>query len=212
MFKLLARLWTGASPTLSDPRSPSEFPATQIVDVRHSAQPAIIWATRSVELEAVLHDRAHAATLLGRVLGADGQVALNGERERRLLASYLDFVEVTAGKAVVRQDEHGDYTMILLDGRVRQDRAQPSGARARLGDARPGDIVGELSVFDPQPRLATCTTRVPCVFAVLKPQSLEWMMRAEPRLASLLLIWLTRRLSGSLRRMGARMAGLLVRE
>ncbi len=211
MFKLLARLWAGASPALADPHTSSGFQQTQVVDSRPDTRPSVAWSARSAEVGALGHDRARATMLLGQLLAADGQAALNAERERRLLASYLDFSEVPAQAAVVRQDERGDYLMILLEGRVAMERLLPSGTRVRLGDARAGDLLGELTLLDPHTRYSQCTTRTPCVFAVLKPQSLEWMMRAEPRLSSLLLVWLARRLSAHLRRMSARVAGLAAR-
>ncbi len=211
MFKLLARLWSGAAPSLSDPRTSSGFLPTQLVDTRPDPQRLVTWASRMLEIAALTHDRAHGASLLARLLGSDGQHALGAERERRLLSSYLDFTEVQAGKQVIRQDERGDYLMILLEGSVSVERTQPSGARARLLEALPGDLLGELAGVEADTRYCACTTLAPCVFAVLKPQSLEWMIRAEPRLAALLMIWLSRRLSLGLRHLGTRLTGVLTR-
>jgi hypothetical protein len=80
MFKLLARLWAGASPALADPHTSSGFQQTQVVDTRADTKPAVAWSARSAEVAAVGHDRARATMLLGQLLAADGQTALNRPR------------------------------------------------------------------------------------------------------------------------------------
>ena len=83
------------------------------------------------------------------------------------------------------------------------------GGRARLAEARAGDMLGEMSVLDAGSRFSACTTLTPCVVAVLDAQRLDEMMAAEPRLAMALLASLARRLSLRLRQVSARLSALL---
>ena len=55
------------------------------------------------------------------------------------------------GRELIQQDEKGDYALIVLEGLVAVDRVQPTGARARLAEAREGDVLGEMSLLDAGP-------------------------------------------------------------
>ena len=110
------------------------------------------------------------------------------------------------------QDEQGDFLLIVLDGTVAVERVQPWGAKARLGESRAGDVLGEMSLLDAGARFSACTTLTPAKFAVLGAAALDRMMQHEPRLAAALLAWLARRLSLRLRQVSARLSALLTRE
>ncbi|MCU0968561.1 MAG: cyclic nucleotide-binding domain-containing protein [Rubrivivax sp.] len=124
------------------------------------------------------------------------------------LADHLDFVHVDAGRALIVQDEPGDFLLVVLDGSVGIDRAAAADP-AHLGEARPGDVIGEMAVLDAGPRVSTCVTRTPCALAVLEAAALQRLMNDEPRLALLLLAGLARRLSLRLRHASTRLAALL---
>jgi CRP-like cAMP-binding protein len=72
------------------------------------------------------------------------------------LLTFLDLVEwvdVKAGDAIVRQDEHGDCMYILVSGKAgvihRKD-----GKHFELASMGPGDFFGELALVDEGPRSA----------------------------------------------------------
>jgi CRP/FNR family transcriptional regulator, cyclic AMP receptor protein len=113
---------------------------------------------------------------------------------------------------VIGQDEQGDFLLIVLDGTVAVERVQPWGAKARLGESRAGDVLGEMSLLDAGARFSACTTLTSTKFAVLGAAALDRMMQHEPRLAAALLAWLARRLSLRLRQVSARLSALLTRE
>ena len=48
--------------------------------------------------------------------------------------------------------------VIVLDGTIAVDRVQPWGERLRLAEARPGDILGEMSLLDSGMRFSVCTS------------------------------------------------------
>lgn len=110
---------------------------------------------------------------------------------------------------MIAQDEQGDYLLIVLEGTIAVDRVQPWGGRARLGEARVGDLLGEMSLLDAGTRFSSCRTLTPCVVGVLEAQTLDRMMKDDPRLAAVLLAALARRLSLRLRQASARLSALL---
>jgi CRP-like cAMP-binding protein len=131
------------------------------------------------------------------------------ESELKRLTEYLTFVSMTPDREVIAQDEQGDYLLIVLEGTIAVDRVQPWGGRARLGEARVGDLLGEMSLLDAGTRFSSCRTLTPCVVAVLEAHALDRMMKDDPRLAAVLLAALARRLSLRLRQASARLSALL---
>ena len=213
MKRLLARL-KGDS---SGRGGSSEFPdtaeamSTEFQDTIEEAAQLALWSQRRVAIGATAADAARGASLFEALWGSDRWVAGLSPAERTRLAQHLEFVQVAAGCEVIGQDEQGDYMVIVLDGRLSVERVQPWGGRSRFGEARPGDMLGEMSLLDAGTRFCACTTITPCVLAVLQVQRLESMIREEPRLGVALLAALSRRLSLRLRQVSVRLSALMPR-
>jgi CRP/FNR family transcriptional regulator, cyclic AMP receptor protein len=122
------------------------------------------------------------------------------------LERFFDFAMVEPDREVVRQDEYGNFMIVLLTGTIAVDRLQPWGEQLRLTEARPGDILGEMSLLDSGRRFSVCTTLTECEIAVLGTQAMDEMMDSEPQLAAALLALLARKLSSRLRVVGARLS------
>ena len=212
MKKLLARIKGGAAPASRTRDEEPGFFSTMFTErgdetlLQH-----ISWATRCIEVGAEPFDRQQGARLFARLWAEDRHVADLGDDGVEHLCQYLEFVSVPAGREVIGQDEQGDYMMIVLEGTLAVDRVQPWGGRARLAEARGGDMLGEMSLLDAGARFSACTTLTPCTLAVIDAQRLDQLMNAEPRLALALLASLSRRLSLRLRQVSARLSALLSR-
>lgn len=154
-------------------------------------------------------DAARGMALLDKVWGHDRYMASLSPDERKRLAQYLEFVIVPSGREVISQDQPGDFALIVLEGMVAVDRVQPWGARARLTEARDGDVLGELSLLDAGMRFSACVTLSRCVFAVVTVQCLDNIARHDPRLGMALMASLARRLSLRMRQVSARLSALL---
>lgn len=188
----------------------SGFFSTMFVD-RDETQAVATWALRGVEVGAEAFDRKRGVSLFAELWGQDRQaVALNAQDLDRL-SGFLEFVKLPANREVIGQDEQGDYMLIILDGTIAVDRVQPWGGRARLAEARAGDMLGEMSLLDAGTRFSACTTLTPCVAAVLDARHLDAMMKDDPKLALAVLASLSRRLSLRLRQVSARLSALLSR-
>ena len=122
------------------------------------------------------------------------------------LEKFFEFAIVAPDRDVIRQDEYGNFMIVLLTGTIAVDRMQPWGERLRLTEARPGDILGEMSLLDSGQRFSLCATLTECEIAVLGAEALDEMMTAEPQLAAALIALLARKLSMRLRVVGARLS------
>jgi CRP-like cAMP-binding protein len=167
------------------------------------------WAVRAQETQATPVDHPTGAMQFARAWNDDRHAILLREGELKRLTEYLSFVSIQADREIITQDEQGDYLLIVLDGTIAVDREQPWGGRARLGEAKMGDLLGEMSLLDAGTRFSSCRTLTPCMLAVLEAQALDRMLNDDPRLAAVLLAALARRLSLRLRQASARLSALL---
>jgi CRP/FNR family transcriptional regulator, cyclic AMP receptor protein len=131
--------------------------------------------------------------------------------EMDALLQCFQFASIASGREVISQDERGDYLMLLLDGLMAVDRVQLWGDRVNLGEARAGDVLGEMSLLDAGPRFSTCTTLKDTRVAVLDAQALDRLIRDQPRPALALVTMMARRMSLRLRYVSTRLTALLVR-
>jgi CRP/FNR family cyclic AMP-dependent transcriptional regulator len=122
------------------------------------------------------------------------------------LQGFFDFAVVAAGRDVIRQEEYGNFLIVLLSGSIAVDRLQPWGEQMRMAEARPGDILGEMSLLDSGIRFAQCTTLSSCELGVLGAEAMDRMMAHDPELAASLVALLARKLSLRLRIVGARVS------
>ena len=120
------------------------------------------------------------------------------------LVQYLEFYHVPAQQAIIQQGELGDYMVIVMSGQISVDRQMADGSWIHLAVAQPGEVLGEMSLFDSSPRFSSCTTSADCALAVLKADTLDAMMELDASTAAYLLALFTRKLSTRLRQMSAR--------
>jgi len=197
------------SPVVSldgDDSRPMPLTATERVE---EASGDVSWAARAAKIRAKAQPRDGALALFNQLWRSDSHGLALTEDEMRELAQFLEFSLVPAGAELIAQDERGDYLLIVLEGRISVEHVHPSGERPRLAEARAGDMLGEMSLLDAGTRSTTCTTRTPCIVAVLESRRLAEMMDREPRLALAVVAALARRLSLRLREVSARLSALL---
>lgn len=164
------------------------------------------WEARAVEVDAKRLTPSRGTKLLQALWAKDKFMHhLDGDAIGRL-ERYLDFASVAGNRDLIRQDEYGNFMVVLLRGGIAIDRLQPWGARLRLAEAVPGEILGEMSLLDSGIRFSVCTTLNDCEIAVLSVQALDEMVRADPTLAVNLIALLARKLSLRLRVVSARLS------
>jgi CRP/FNR family transcriptional regulator, cyclic AMP receptor protein len=101
---------------------------------------------------------------------------------------------VRRGETVFLEGEPGDSLYVLLEGKIKLGRSAPDGRENMLAVLGPGEVFGELSLFDPGPRTATATAVVDSQLACLDNSALQPWISNQPDVAERLLMVLARRL------------------
>jgi len=164
------------------------------------------WEARAAEVGAKRVQAARGAKLMQALWAKDKYMGRLDTDAVQRLEKFFDYAIVPADRDIIRQEEYGDFMVVLLTGSVAVDRVQPWGEQMRLTEARPGDILGEMSLLDSGMRFSLCVTLTECEIAVLSAQALDEMMNTDPKLAACLVALLARKLSMRLRVVGARLS------
>ena len=166
----------------------------------------IPWEARATEIDAKRLTASRGTKLLQGLWAKDKYMShLDAEAIQRL-ERYFDFASIPANRDIIRQDEYGNFMVVLLSGAIAVDRVQPWGERLRLAETRPGEILGEMSLLDSGIRFSACTTMNECEIAALSAEAMDDMMSANPQLAANLIALLARKLSLRLRVVSARLS------
>ena len=110
------------------------------------------------------------------------------------LADSMSEAKIRRGDVLFHEGDSGDELFIVLDGKVKLGRTSVDGRENLLAILGPGQMFGELSLFDPGPRSATVTAITDCTFASLSHDELLKWLEARPVVASGLLAQLAGRL------------------
>lgn len=180
--------------------------STAFADLGVDASMLIPWEARANEIGAKRLSAARGSKLLQALWAKDKYMAKLSTDFVPRLEQFFDFATVTANRDIICQDEYSDFMIVLLTGAIAVDRAQPWGERLRLTEARPGELLGEMSLLDSGMRFSVCTSLTECEIAVLSAQALDEMMAADPALAASLIALLARKLSRRLRVVSARLS------
>jgi CRP/FNR family transcriptional regulator, cyclic AMP receptor protein len=119
--------------------------------------------------------------------------ALDVEAADALRASMLE-IQARRGEIFFEQGEPGDRMFVIMQGKVTLSHRAEDGRETLLGVLGPGDMFGELSVFDSGIRTAGAVALTDArVLSLTRDQLRSWMM-SRPEVAEKLLQALARRL------------------
>ncbi|MFM7599233.1 MAG: Crp/Fnr family transcriptional regulator [Actinomycetota bacterium] len=119
--------------------------------------------------------------------------ALDAEAATALRASMVE-LRVARGDAIFSEGEPGDRMYVILDGKVKLGQTSTDGRESLLAVLGPGEVFGELSLFDPGPRTATATAVTDVVVIGLGHDNLRPWLAGRPEVAESLLQALAQRL------------------
>ena len=119
-------------------------------------------------------DEVLAGTVLFQGLPADAAERLCAVAERR---------DMPRGDVIFRQGEPGASMYVILHGKVRMTRPADPGRDNLLTLLGPGDLFGELTLFDPAPRKATATAITDVAIAEFTASAMKEWLAAEPEAA-----------------------------
>jgi len=99
-----------------------------------------------------------------------------------------------AGEAVFREGDASSTCYVVRSGRARAIREHPDGRQITLATFGPGDIFGELAMFDDDLRSATVEATEELATLAIARNDMRRFMRAHPEIAVKLAVALARRL------------------
>lgn len=183
----------------------SQLFTTAFADLGVDPSMLIPWEARANEVGAKRLSSGRGGKLLEALWAKDKYMGRLATDAVPRLQRFFDFATVPADRDIIRQDEYGNFMVVLLTGTIAVDRVQPWGEHLRLTEARPGDLLGEMSLLDSGMRFSLCASLTECEVAVLSAEALDEMMVADPALAASLIALLARKLSLRLRVVSARL-------
>jgi CRP/FNR family transcriptional regulator, cyclic AMP receptor protein len=110
------------------------------------------------------------------------------QRELGQVATLTVPAEVQAGTVLTRQGASGGLAYVIAEGRAEVVRAN-----RRLATLGPGDVVGELSLIDGEPRSATVKALTDLEVLEISAQDLNRLLRRAPSVRRKLLEALSER-------------------
>ena len=116
------------------------------------------------------------------------------EEAAESLIKQMSAKHMERGDVLVHEGDQGDRLYVIGEGKVKLGRSSVDGRENLLAILGPGEMFGELSLFDPGPRTATATAVAETQVLALSTEQLREYLQGRPQVALTLLAALARRL------------------
>ncbi len=103
--------------------------------------------------------------------------------ELELLAGKMEFISLSQGQFLIRQDDSGDSLYVILEGRFLVTRRNDQGVEIELNRLDRGNCVGEIALVTGERRSASVGAECDAIVARLGRDALEHARRAAPQVA-----------------------------
>jgi CRP-like cAMP-binding protein len=110
------------------------------------------------------------------------------------LRSSLTETRLRRGETLFREGDSGDRLYVVMEGKIKLGRSSPDGRENLMAVLGPGQMFGELSLFDPGPRSLTATAVTDVTMGSLGHEELSGWLTGYPDVARNLLGQLAARL------------------
>jgi CRP-like cAMP-binding protein len=119
--------------------------------------------------------------------------------EEAAMAVRRSMVEVSLpkGHVLFREGDFGDRLYVVAEGKLKVGRTSADGRESLLSVLGPGDMFGELTVFDPTARMGTAVAVTDCRLYSLSSDNLKPWLAQRPDVSMSLLRQLSKRLRRS---------------
>jgi len=91
------------------------------------------------------------------------------------------------GAALFREGDPSEFAVVVLAGRLKVSSTSADGHDTVLAFRGPGDLIGELSLFDGAPRSATIAAVEPAEVVLITADRFTELIRTQPEIAEMLL-------------------------
>ncbi|MGI8888488.1 MAG: Crp/Fnr family transcriptional regulator [Nocardioidaceae bacterium] len=116
------------------------------------------------------------------------------EEAAQALSASMDESRLRRGQVLFHEGDEGDQLYVVTAGKIKLGRTSADGRENLLAILGPGQMFGELSLFDPGPRSATATAVTDCTLRSLGHDELGSWLTGRPEVARGLLNQLAGRL------------------
>lgn len=122
--------------------------------------------------------------------------ALDDEAARSLRNSMVA-LKLNKGQTLFKEGEEGDRLYVVVHGKIKLGRSSSDGRENLLSILGPGEMFGELSLFDPEPRTSTATAVTDARLVSLAHDAVIGLLTSNPQTSLELLRRLAQRLRKS---------------
>lgn len=128
-----------------------------------------------------------------------------GDDERDALLSLMSETTLKRGESLFHEGDAGDRLYVIVEGKVKLSHTSDDGRENLIAILGPGEIIGELSLFDLGARSSTVTAIAPSKFLYLSHKDMMRYIDEHPTMAKSML----RELATRLRNTNDQMADLV---
>lgn len=114
--------------------------------------------------------------------------------DQHQLAAMMSEVVFRRGEKLFNEGDPGDRLYLLVEGKVKLGHTAADGRENLLAVLGPGEMIGELTLFDPGPRSTTATAVAPTRMMQLDHEAMMSFIDSRPELAKHMLKALAQRL------------------
>jgi CRP-like cAMP-binding protein len=106
----------------------------------------------------------------------------------------MDSIKISKGSILFAEGDEGDHLYVIVEGKIKLGTSSGDGRENLLSILGPGEMFGELSLFDPNPRTSTATAVTDAKLLSLGQTKLIPWLTENPRVSLNLLASLAQRL------------------
>ncbi len=110
------------------------------------------------------------------------------------LRASMDSVKISKGGILFKEGDEGEHVYVIVDGKLKLGTSSGDGRENLLSILGPGEMFGELSLFDPGPRTSTATAVTDAKLLSLSHEKLIPWLGENPNVSLQLLARLAQRL------------------
>jgi CRP-like cAMP-binding protein len=122
------------------------------------------------------------------------------DRVMDLIAATMRVAHVVPGAQLLREGEHARSMFIVREGELQILKRGRDGTEFKLAVLKTGDVVGEMSLIDIQPRSATARAVGEATLCVIDQQEIAKLYQTDLEVYTLLVLNIAREISRRLRR------------
>jgi hypothetical protein len=188
------------------------YPAAEIADLQPHFAPSQSSGQSDTTFYSKTHAEAHSAPLVAGIRpGTLRRVKIFATMTDQQLGRFVQFMEVVQlpqFREVCRQGDAGDAMYCVLEGEVRA-RILVDEKETTLATLRPGDVFGEIALFDERPRSADVLTNADSTLLRISAERFQVLCERFPDLATPFLLALGRTLTLRIRQDNKRLGELI---